>query len=116
MSTRLRAAFLAALIAAPAGVLAADECDRPEPPIVPDGATATQEQLATAGSDVRAFVASSQDYLACLEAKEAGYGKDITPVQQALVNAVYNAGVEAMEAAAGAYNEAVRAYRARDEN
>lgn len=116
MSTKLRVAVLAALIAAPAGVLAADECDRPEPPVVPDGATATQDELATAGSEVRAFVAASQDYLACLEAKEADYGEDITPVQQALVNAVYNAGVEAMETAAGAYNEAVRAYRAQDEN
>ena len=116
MTIRLRTAVLAAFIAAPAGALAADDCDRPEPPAVPDGASATQDELATAGSDVRTFVAASQDFLAYLEAKEAGYGAEITPAQQALVNAVYNAGVEAMETAAGAYNEAVRAYRAREDS
>lgn len=116
MTRRLRTAVLAALIAAPSGAMAADDCDRPEPPVVPDGATATEDELATAGSDVRSFVGASQDYLVCLEAKEAGYGADITPAQQALVNAVYNAGVEAMEAAAGAYNEAVRAHRAREDS
>ena len=67
MTRRLRTAVLAALIAAPAGAMAANDCDRPEPPVVPDGATATEDELATAGSDVRSFVAASQDYLVCLE-------------------------------------------------
>ena len=46
MTIRLRTAVLAAFIAAPAGALAADDCDRPEPPAVPDGASATQDELA----------------------------------------------------------------------
>ena len=113
---RARAVLIAALGLGPVTALAAaDDCGRPEPPVVPDGATATEEELGAAGSAVRAFISDSQTYLACLEDKEAAYGEDITPAQQALIDAIYNSGVEAMEAAAAAYNAAVRAYRERED-
>ena len=105
---------LAALAGGPAA-LAVEGCVRPEAPRVPDGATATEDELAAAGNAVRAFIDQSQTYLACLEEKEASYGDDITASQQALINAIYNAGVAAMQAAADDYNSAVRLHRARED-
>jgi hypothetical protein len=115
MNETCRIAVLVAALSLVPGIAgaAADGCDRPEPPVVPEGATATEDELAAAGSAVRVFISDSQTYLACLEEKEAAYGEEITDAQQALINAIYNSGVEAMEAAAAAYNGAVEAYRGR---
>ena len=89
----------------------AQSCTRPAEPTIPDGATADQEAMATAGSDVRAFVSDTQDYLKCIEGKEQGYGEEITQAQQAVINAIYNAGVDAMKGAADEFNTQLDAYR-----
>jgi hypothetical protein len=93
----------------------AEQCTQPEAPTVPDGNTAEESVLAEAGAEVRQFVSDTQSFLACLEQKEASYGEEITDAEQAVVNAIYNNSVEAMQAAADAYNEAVRAFKARSE-
>lgn len=91
------------------------DCAKPEVPVVPDGATATEADLAEAGAAVRTFIEAGQGYLACLEEKEAAYGDAITAEQQSLINAIYNATVETMETAAAQYNEAIGIFRARED-
>jgi|AntRauTorcE11898_2_1112593.scaffolds.fasta_scaffold27270_2 hypothetical protein len=89
----------------------AQSCTRPTEPTIPDGSTADQEAMATAGSDVRAFVGDTQEYLKCIEGREQGYGEEITQAQQAVINAIYNAGVDAMQGAADEFNTELDAYR-----
>ena len=89
----------------------AESCTRPTEPTIPDGATADQGAMATASSDVRAFVSDTQDYLKCIEGEEQAYGEDITEAQQAVINAIYNAGVDAMQGAADDFNTQLDAYR-----
>ena len=114
VSGAVRIAACALAVAAGSAQGAGEECAAPVVPTIPDGATASAEAMSAAGSRVRAFVADSQVYLTCLEAKEASYGDAITPQQKAVVDAVYNAGVDAMQNAAEAYNAAVRAYNDAD--
>ncbi|MCC5885266.1 MAG: hypothetical protein JJT88_02410 [Gammaproteobacteria bacterium] len=92
------------------------DCEPPgASPTVPDGAVAAEEALAEASGEVRGFVARTQDYLACLEAREAELGADITARAQSEIVTTYNAAVETMQEVAENFNEQVRRFRERDD-
>jgi hypothetical protein len=55
------------LFAAPAFGLA---CEYPERPTLPDGGTATKEEMIAAQSAVKAFLAAVDEYLTCIEQEE----------------------------------------------
>ena len=63
--TRIIAA--SALFAFPALGLA---CEYPERPTLPDGGTATKDEMIAAQSAVKAFLASIDEYLTCIEQEE----------------------------------------------
>jgi hypothetical protein len=114
----MRAVIAAAALLVYAGALSAtemdlDRCDFPGVPSVPDGATASEEALGRAGTEVREFVAGIQSALECLTEVEKSLGDEITVAQQAELVGRYNSGVDQMNAVATAYNAAVRAYRER---
>ena len=88
-------------------------CKFPTPPSLADGASATEEEMATTGSAVREFVSAMQASLDCLDKVQIDLGKDITAEQEAALTALYNNGVDQMQALAGAYNEQIRAYKER---
>lgn len=90
-----------------------EQCSFPEPPVVPDGATATEAEMGQAGAEVREFVAGIQSSLECLSEAEKSLGEEITQEQQAQLVTVYNSGVDQMNAVANNYNEQVKAYKAR---
>jgi hypothetical protein len=56
-----------------------------------------------------------EEQLACLDDKRDGLGEEITSDQRTLINSAYNSGVDTLNEVAGAYNDAVRAYKARTE-
>ena len=89
------------------------KCAFPPVPAVPDGATATEEEMGQAAAAVRAYVNETQAGLTCLGDLEASLGKDITDEQKASIVGSYNAHVDELNATAGKYNEAVRAFKAR---
>ncbi|MCC5873067.1 MAG: hypothetical protein JJU22_11775 [Gammaproteobacteria bacterium] len=92
------------------------DCEAPgASPTVPDGAVAAEEALAEASGEVRGFVAKTQDYLACLEAREAELGADITDEMQTEIVTTYNAAVETMQEVAENFNEQVRRFRERED-
>jgi hypothetical protein len=65
-----RTAYLAAalFIATAAPALAQDKCGpAPASPIIPDGKTATAEQVNAALTDVKAFIKASDDWQLCLK-------------------------------------------------
>lgn len=45
-------------------------CDYPEKPSIPDGSTATKEQLLAAKDEVANYLAGVDDYLTCIETAE----------------------------------------------
>ena len=63
--TRIVAASV--IFAFPALALA---CDYPERPTLPDGGTASKEEMIAAQAAVKAFLASVDEYLECIEKEE----------------------------------------------
>jgi hypothetical protein len=55
------------LLAAPVSGLA---CDYPDRPTLPDGSTASKEDMIAAQTDVKAFLAAVDEYLLCIEQEE----------------------------------------------
>ena len=64
------------IIALATPALAEDQCVSPKAPPIPDGAKATPAQIMTAQNDIKAFVAASDSYQACV-AREIGRQKDV---------------------------------------
>jgi hypothetical protein len=89
------------------------QCAFPEPPGVPDGQTATEDQMTKAGVDVRQYVAGVQGALECLAAAERASEPPVSQEQQAELVELYNSRVDQMNAVAEDYNTQVREYLAR---
>lgn len=101
----------------------ADDCSMPERPAMPDGSSASMEQMLEGQKAVKAFQTTNMDYMKCLEErfnaaqKEAEASSDDSvkaDAQEVYTDAVeaYNAAVSAEEEVAGDFNVALRAYRA----
>jgi hypothetical protein len=99
------------------------ECVYPKAPAaVPDGATATQDQMVAGMKSVKDYNAAVTEYLACLEqemnARVEAAGADAPPDQieqiKAIHNKRHNAAVEELEAHAARFNEQVKVYKARE--
>lgn len=88
-------------------------CDYPRSPALPNGETATQDEMFAAQQAVRSYVAAAEAYLACLEAAEANPENPITPKQAEINVKRYNAMVEEMHRVSDEYNVAVRIFKAR---
>lgn len=71
-------------------------CTRPDPPEIPDPATAVTPQMIKAKNDVQAYVDTAEKYLKC----------NISTAQ-------HNSMVDEMKETAEKFNQAVRAYKAR---
>jgi hypothetical protein len=102
-----------------AGVAGAAElnishCEFPQPPVVPNGETATEEEMGQAGVDVREYVGAVQSSLECLAMAERAVQDELTDEQQAQLVGLYNSGVDQMNEVADEYNEQVREYLARE--
>ena len=104
------------LIILGSGVLAvagnALACDYPREVSVPDGGTATKDDMLNGQKDVKTYMAAMEGYLACLDEESAGADEDQTDEQKTLHTKRHNAAVEAMEGLAARFNEEVRAYKA----
>lgn len=102
------------LAVAPAGFA----CDYPERADVPDGSTATKEEMLAGQTAVKEYMTAMETYLACIEKAEkdtVASMPDITEEELATRDAAltkkYNAAVQEMELVAARFNEEVRAYK-----
>ena len=99
--------------------LAAD-CAAPDMPQVPDGASADMEAMLAGQQAVKAFQAANLEYMSCLDpmiAKAAEAAQADGASEEAIaavkeLEAKYNAAVSREEEVAGAFNTAIRAYKA----
>ena len=112
---RLCAAALAAFLPL-AGASAQTACTYPEPVgVIPDGKSATSEQMLATQKLVKAYVKTMEEYLTCLDAEVLALGEDASEAHLLIRDKRHNAAVVAMEAVAGEFNFAVREFKARDE-
>jgi len=89
------------LLAAPAWA----GCDIADPPALPDGASATAPEMAEAAKMVKAYIAATDEYQACLTAEGKVRGR---------VDAdSYNKSTERMEKLAADFNKRLKAFKSR---
>ena len=112
----IKYAFLALALSS-ASSFAAD-CEQPAMPELPDGASASMEQMLEGQKAVKAFQSANVEYMQCLEptmtaaqaaAKE---GDDSSADLYKEIEATYNAAVSAEEEVAGQFNTQIREYKA----
>ncbi len=89
------------------------DCERPEAPSVPEGATASETDLLEAQQLVKGFNAEGEDYLACVKEAEATLGAEPTEEQKQEYTTLHDTMVDEMHAVADKFNQAVRAWKAR---
>ena len=90
-----------------------DECAFPEPPVIPDGATAPESALARAGAEVRGYKEAVEASLACIDEVQTALGEEATREQTSALNVLYNNGVEQLTMIAESFNQQVRVFKAR---
>ena len=93
-------------------------CDYPQRVSVPDGATASKEDMIAGQRGVKSYMADMETYLSCIEAAEAAAVLELGDVDEDskrqradLFNKKYNAAVEEMNLVAEEFNMQVRAYK-----
>jgi hypothetical protein len=101
------------------------ECTYPkEPANMPDGATATQDQMVEGMKAVKEYNNQVTTYLSCLEqemnARVEAAGPDAPADQVEQIKAIHtkrhNAAVDALEQQAARFNEQVKVFKARDKD
>jgi uncharacterized iron-regulated protein len=86
-------------------------CPYPEEVRIPDGTTATTEEMVSAQTLVKEYMARMESYLDCLDHDEATIPENQTPEAKALHVQRHNTAVDAMENIATKFNEQIRVYK-----
>ena len=117
MNKLTRSVLPLALIFVAQGTLA---CDYPVRASVPDGATATKEEMVAGQTSVKEYMEKMEEYLSCIEAEEAAatlalgdVDEETTRRRNEIFNEKYNGAVDEMNRIAEEFNMQVRAYKSR---
>jgi hypothetical protein len=102
--------WLAALATCVAATASA--CETPAMIPIPDGGSATMEQLLAAQAQVKTYMAAMTDYLACIDNEAEGKGEDAPEQFKAMMVTRHNTAVTEMESVAAAFNDQVKAFKA----
>ena len=113
-----RSPFLAIAAAIVALSPAAFGCDYPNRVEIPNGATASKDEMLAGQRAVKEYMAAMDEYLVCIEQEEnatLATMADITEEERknrsAALTKKHNAAVEELELTAARFNEAVRDYK-----
>ena len=97
-------------------------CDYPDRVLVPNGSTATKEDMVTGQRGVKTYVAAMEVYLDCIVEEEkaardamGAMDADQEQDQEDMLNKKYNAAVDEMERLAAQFNSEVQAYKAKED-
>ena len=82
--------------------------------VIPNGATATMENMVAGQTNVKSYLADMDAYLNCLDSDLSKVSESLDNYAdiQELSDSKYNAAVDEMKEVEGQWNEAVRAYKA----
>jgi len=94
------------------GTMAFAACEAPAPVAIPDGATATREQMLAAQAEVRAYSAAMNEFIACIDSEGEAQGEQAPAEFKSLIIERHNAAVTELEGVAAAFNEQLKAFRA----
>ncbi len=87
------------------------DCTAPPAPEIPDGVSASTEQMVAGQTDVKTFVSDGQAYIKCVDAVADDKARATTDRNAAIVE--HNRMVGELERAAADFNEQLRAFKAR---
>jgi len=87
------------------------ECTMPKDVAIPDGATATMDQMVSAQTEVKSYVAKGQEYLTCRDQEMEAMGDDMSSKEKVAYTESYNAFVDKLTAVGNAFNAQIKAYR-----
>lgn len=90
---------------------AAQKCKVPDRPDIPNGRSATEEEMLGAQTKLKAYLASGESYLGCLDTMKAGWGETATAEQIEIHVLLYNRMVDEMQATGDLFNQSVRAFK-----
>lgn len=117
---------LACIMFAASAFLAAQTasgCEYPSRTDIPNGNTATKEEMIAGQKDVKQYVTDMETYLDCLLEEERMARSEMEDLsaedeqlRDDLLNKKYNAAVDEMENVAAQFNEQVQAYKVREES
>ncbi len=102
------------IVAAPSAALAqlAGHCIVDDRPGLPDGGSATLDEMIAAQEAVREFMARSEESIDCLD--EASKQRGLTDEQRSLLIRAHNDTVDVMEEIAGTFNAQIGIFRERE--
>lgn len=102
------------------GIQSALACEYPERVSIPNGTTATKEEMLEGQRGVKTYVEAMEAYLECIvdEEKQARaaieeMSADEEQQREDMLNKKYNAAVDELERTAAQFNVEVQAYRAK---
>jgi hypothetical protein len=87
-------------------------CEIPTVAAVPNGATATEEEMLAAQATVKAYIAGVEAYIACINEELTAAGEDAPAEFKSLMVTRHNSAVTEIESVAAAFNRELQAYRA----
>ena len=119
MNILIKTALSIAVVLAVPSVFA---CDYPDRVLIPNGNTATKEEMVEGQRGVKQYVADMEVYLECI-VQEEKVARDALPdlapedeqERENMLSKKYNAAVDEMERVAAQFNAEVQAYRAQSE-
>lgn len=95
-------------------------CDYPDRIKIPNGSTATKDEMVAGQRSVKKFMADMETYLTCIDEEDEQVRPDIEEPdliveaqRDEMLVKKHNAAVDDMETVAANFNEEVRAYKAR---
>jgi hypothetical protein len=92
----------------PAAAYAA--CQRPSAVSVPDGATSTFEEMLAAQSDVRAYMAAMESYLACINEDLTVGGDEASTEFKSAQSDMHSSAVTELEMVAAAFSRELQSF------
>lgn len=93
------------------------DCNKPQSaPVIPDGATASEQELKDAIGVFQTYMADSETYRMCLDAVASDAGDSLTDQQNQAVTMVYDDNAAGVEQSGANMNEQIRAFNAANPN
>ena len=100
-------------LAAPALATSDKDCERPKPPPIPDGRTASQVEMISAKQRTKLYVESAEGFLSCLEEARASVTETGRDVKLKRIDRKRDEVTQERDATVAKYNEQVRVYKVR---
>jgi len=113
----MRLRLLCSIVCLTIPLAAVADCARDKPPAIPDGAKATEAEMVSAQTAIKAYMGGNEAYRKCLDAEAAAEakGRKDKPSKEEVEKdqartAAYNASIDEEEATVNAFNAARKAY------